>query len=100
MKSDIKYHTIAPGTPVTVPLVVVSQIIDGQSQYIGFVPGYEEINIVCPDRLKCKTLLRAEARRLTLDKIARQDEFPFFPSESSIRRDFDDIVSIDFVTIR
>jgi len=85
---------------IKAPLVVVQKIDkDIKPSYCGFVPGLTQKDVICETKAQCEAKLKELAVKQIKSLIKSKKAFPRFPDSKEIREDFENVVSIKFVTI-
>lgn len=75
---------------ISIPLVFTRE--DGKIH--GFVPGIVMKDIVCEDIAECEKLLKEHVKTFVKSANVNSIEFPYFPSNEHIKRDFKNVVLI------
>ena len=86
---------------VDIPLVILKrENLNGSFTYSGFIPGFMAKTLSADNYDDCKKLLK----EFLMEKLKRMrkdnDPFPFFPTETEIRQDYDDVFTVDFVKVK
>ena len=81
------------------PMVIRKRKINNEIKFTGFVPGFEEDDVIENDLETCKTRLLEKTKAKVADMIKSDSPFPFFPNKEELLEDFDDIVNITFVKV-
>ena len=81
------------------PLVVVQKIEDGKPTYFGFVPGLTKKDVICKTKAECEAKLKEVALAEIKTIIKEKKTFPYFPDSKEIIGDFENVVSIKYITI-
>lgn len=81
------------------PMVIRKRKINNETMFTGFVPGFEENDVIESDIETCKSRLLERTKKKVSQMIKSDSPFPFFPTKEELLEDFDDIVNITFVKV-
>ena len=88
------------GKILKAPLVVIQKIDENiKPTYYGFVPGITNRDVICSKKSDCEAQLKEVAVKAIKDLIKSKKAFPRFPDSKEIHEDFENVVSIKYISI-
>lgn len=82
---------------LSVPMVIIKE--DNISTYKGFIPGFVMKNVINETLDGCKADLKKYLKQKLVTMAKNNLPFPFFPTKEEILKDFDNVVSVEFIKI-
>lgn len=80
---------------ISIPLVFTRE----NGKIHGFVPGIVMKDVVCETKDECEKILKQHIKTFVIKTRKDGSDFPFFPSNEHIKRDFKNVILIKRVNI-
>ena len=99
--SYFKTDALAETGELLIPLVFIKNICKtGNTNYIGFIPGFLMKNISAETLQECKSSLK-DFLMNKLKQLKKSGEpFPFFPNKEQILKSYENVDSVEFIKIK
>ena len=81
-------------TTISVPMVFVKKVENGEKFYHGFVPGIMMKNVISKNLEECQQQLLPLIQEKLKTKIQLKGTMPYFPTNEEIIKDFDNVSCI------